>query len=123
MAEHMDVAPSADATILDRFSMRGEDGEIRHEFVEEIADRIDAGDADLLRQVVAELHEADLGDLIGALAPEARVRLVELTGTDFDFSALNEPRLRVDSTGSVKSRERPESAHCRRSLPCRRRSR
>ena len=90
MAEHMDVAPSADATILDRFPMRGEDGEIRHEFVEEIADRIDAGDADLLRQVVAELHEADLGDLIGALAPEARVRLVELTGTDFDFSALNE---------------------------------
>jgi magnesium transporter len=90
MAEHMDVAPSADATVLDRFPMRGEDGEIRHEFVEEIADRIDAGDADLLRQVVAELHEADLGDLIGALAPEARVRLVELTGTDFDFSALNE---------------------------------
>ena len=36
------------------------------------------------------MHEADLGDLIAALAPEQRVRLVELTGTDFDFSALNE---------------------------------
>jgi magnesium transporter len=40
--------------------------------------------------VVAELHEADLGDLIGALEPDERVDLVELTGTDFDFSALNE---------------------------------
>ncbi|MGY3468023.1 magnesium transporter [Bradyrhizobium sp. LM6.11] len=35
-------------------------------------------------------HEADLGDLIGALEPDDRVRLVELTGRDFDFSALNE---------------------------------
>src|ERR1700733_4695999 len=38
----------------------------------------------------AELHEADLGDLIAALEPDDRVSLVELTGTDFDFSALNE---------------------------------
>jgi len=43
---------------------------------------------------VAELHEADLGDLIEALDPEERPRLVELTGADFDFSALNE----VDDT-------------------------
>ncbi len=43
-----------------------------------------------LRAIVAELHEADLGDLIGALEPDDRVRLVELTGRDFDFSALNE---------------------------------
>jgi magnesium transporter len=40
--------------------------------------------------VVAELHEADLGDLIAALEPDDRVSLVELTGADFDFSALNE---------------------------------
>ncbi len=40
------------------------------------------------------MHEADLGDLIGALEPDDRVSLVELTGTDFDFSALNE----VDDT-------------------------
>ena len=44
----------------------------------------------MLCEVVAELHEADLGDLIGALEPEDRVTLVEITGTDFDFSALNE---------------------------------
>jgi len=70
--------------------MRNEDGEIRHEFVEEIAHAIEAGDSASLRACVAELHEADLGDLIGALEPEDRVRLVELTGRDFDFSALNE---------------------------------
>jgi magnesium transporter len=44
--------------------------------------------------MVAELHEADLGDLIAALDADDRVRLVELTGADFDFSALNE----VDDT-------------------------
>src|SRR5882672_9934623 len=71
MAEDTDVAQPADVPVLDRLPMREEDGEIRHEFVE-------------------ELHEADLGDLIAALEPDDRVSLVELTGTDFDFSALNE---------------------------------
>ena len=52
--------------------------------------RFNAGDAALLREIVAELHEADLGDLIEALDPENAPRLVELTGADFDFSALNE---------------------------------
>src|SRR4030081_409297 len=51
---------------------------------------IHAADAAFLREIVAELHEADLGDLIGALEPDDRVQLVELTGSDFDFSALNE---------------------------------
>jgi len=94
MAEHMDVGRSAEPSVLDRFPMRTDDGEIRREFVDEIARRIEAGDAGFLRKVVAELHEADLGDLIAALPPDERVRLVELTGTDFDFSALNE----VDDT-------------------------
>ena len=90
MAENMDVAQPADAPVLDRLPMRNEDGEIRHEFVERISSAIHAADTPLLRAVVAELHEADLGDLIAALEPDDRVNLVELTGTDFDFSALNE---------------------------------
>jgi magnesium transporter len=94
MAEDVDVAPSDIGSVLDRFPMRAGDGEVRREFVDEITRRIEAGDADFLREVVAELHEADLGDLIAALLPDDRVRLVELTGTDFDFSALNE----VDDT-------------------------
>src|ERR1700751_447328 len=90
MAEPLDLAPSADATLLDRSPMGDEGGTIRPEFVEEIARCIREENASFLREVVAELHEADLGDLIAALGAEDRVRLVELTGADFDFSALNE---------------------------------
>src|ERR1035438_724281 len=89
MAEDIDVAGPA-LSVLDRMPMRGEDGEIRHQFVEEIARAIQLADTPFLRAVVGELHEADLGDLIAALEPDDRVSLVELTGTDFDFSALNE---------------------------------
>jgi magnesium transporter len=94
MAEHTDVAAGAEASVLDRFPMREEDGEIRPAFIEEIASAIKAADQPFLRTIVAELHEADLGDLIVALEPNDRVSLVELTGTDFDFAALNE----VDET-------------------------
>src|SRR6202165_1592589 len=90
MAEDIDAAQPAVAPVLDRLAMRHEDGEIRREFVEEISRAIHGADTPFLRTVVAELHEADLGDLIAALEPDDRVSLVELTGTDFDFSALNE---------------------------------
>ena len=89
MAEDLDVAHTA-GPLLDHMPMRAEDGEIRQEFVEQIAGAIHAADTPFLRAVVAELHEADLGDLIAALEPDDRVSLVEMTGTDFDFSALNE---------------------------------
>jgi magnesium transporter len=88
MAEDIDAA--ANQSALDRPPMRDEDGQVRHEFVAEIARAIHAADAPFLREIVGELHEADLGDLIAALEPEDRVSLVELTGADFDFSALNE---------------------------------
>jgi magnesium transporter len=92
MADDLDVASAADARqlVAERIAMRDEDGDIRHEFVAEISRAVAASDATFLREIVAELHEADLGDLIEALDPEDRVSLVELTGADFDFSALNE---------------------------------
>src|SRR4051812_309786 len=90
MAEDIDVAQTADASLLDRHPMRDENGGIRHEFVAEVTRAVQANDAAFLREIVAELHEADLGDLIEALDPDDRVSLVELTGADFDFSALNE---------------------------------
>src|ERR1700760_1311464 len=90
MAQEVDTVQPAEPAELDRFAMRDEDGEIRHEFVEEITRAIHQADTVLLRAVVAELHEADLGDLIAALDADDRVQLVELTGADFDFSALNE---------------------------------
>ena len=48
----------------------------------------------VLRELVGDLHEADVGDLIEALDPELRPRLIELMGRDFDFTALTE----VDDT-------------------------
>src|ERR1700709_1492430 len=95
MADDVDVAqPAAHESALDRLPMRDGDGDIRPEFVEKVSAAVQAADAAFLREIVAELHEADLGDLIEALDPEERPRLVELTGADFDFSALNE----VDDT-------------------------
>jgi magnesium transporter len=94
MVEETDTAPPAEASILERLPMRDEEGDIRPRFIDEITRCIRANDATFLREVVAELHEADLGDLIEALEPDDRVSLVELTGADFHFSALNE----VDDT-------------------------
>jgi magnesium transporter len=97
MADDVDVARPAGAdheTVLDRLPMRDEDGDIRPEFVEKVSAAVQAADAAFLREIVAELHEADLGDLVEALDADERPRLVELTGADFDFSALNE----VDDT-------------------------
>jgi magnesium transporter len=90
MAETPTEAVSAGELLLERVPMRDAAGDLNPHFVEEIARAIEAEDTGLLREVVGELHEADLGDLIEALQGDDRVKLVELTGADFDFSALNE---------------------------------
>ncbi len=87
MLEEKDVAPSSVA-------LRDEDGAVRADFVARIVQAITAGDSATLRELVGELHQADVGDLIEALDPELRSRLVRLMGHDFDFSALTE----VDDT-------------------------
>ena len=69
---------------------RNKDGSIRKTFVRSVARGIAAADAGALRKLVSDLHEADLGDLLEALEPEQRPRLVELLGIDFDFTALTE---------------------------------
>ncbi|HEV2558877.1 MAG TPA: magnesium transporter [Microvirga sp.] len=72
------------------FALRDEEGEINRDFVDRVADAIEASDAERLRELVDEFHEADLGDLLEALSPEHRPRLIELLGRDFDFAALTE---------------------------------
>src|SRR5882724_2432747 len=71
-------------------ALRDEEGHIRPEYVETIAEAIGGRDAGLLRALVGELHEADVGDLIEALDPDLRPELIELMGKDFDFTALTE---------------------------------
>jgi magnesium transporter len=93
MADPQDVAEPVDS-ILDRHPMRDEDGNIRSDFVELVSDAVQRDDSDFLSEIVSELHEADVGDLLEALPPEERPRLIELAGEDFHFSALNE----VDDT-------------------------
>ncbi|MGP8231048.1 MAG: magnesium transporter [Methylovirgula sp.] len=67
-----------------------EEGVIRPEFVAEVADAVAAEDQDEVRRLAGELHEADLATLIENLPGEARPKLVELMGSDFDFAALTE---------------------------------
>jgi magnesium transporter len=70
--------------------LRDERGEIRPEFVERVTIAIENGNAAMLRALVGDLHEADMGALLQALDPEHRPRLIELMGPDFDFAALTE---------------------------------
>jgi magnesium transporter len=74
--------------------LRGQDEAARREYLDRIERAIAAADAGALRELVADLHEADVGALIEELDPQLRPRLVELMGNAFDFSALTE----VDDT-------------------------
>jgi len=71
-------------------ALRDEDGALREEFVDGVAQAIAAGNAAALRLLLGDLHESDVGDLIQALDPELRAPLVSLMGHGFDFSALTE---------------------------------
>src|SRR5690606_26721023 len=51
---------------------------------------IRTGDAERLRALVGDLHEADQGELLQALETELRPGLIELLGADFHFAALTE---------------------------------
>jgi magnesium transporter len=70
--------------------LRDEDENLNTDFVAAVAEAIEAGDGDRVRALTADLHEADLGDVLEALEPEARPRLIELLGRDFDFTVLTE---------------------------------
>jgi magnesium transporter len=70
--------------------VRDEDGRLRHDFVERVAAAVDSGDADQIRELAGDLHEADVGALLEALEAEQRPRLIDLMGEDFHFSALTE---------------------------------
>jgi len=85
MLEEKDVTAAVSADAL-----RDEDGAVRAGFVERVAQAIATENSATLRELIGDLHQADVGDLIEALDPELRPRLVKLMGRDFDFSALTE---------------------------------
>jgi magnesium transporter len=84
----MDEEP--DTTVVPTDSLRNDRGEIRPEFVEQVTAAIEASDASALRELAGDLHEADMGDLLEALDAEHRPQLIELMGSEFDFTALTE---------------------------------
>ncbi len=79
-----------EAPASEQSALRDADGHLHPEFVERVSRAVEAADAATLKTIVGELHEADTGDLIEALDPELRPRLVKLMAADFDFSALTE---------------------------------
>ena len=88
--ENQTTLRTPDGAAAGRLSFRDEEGEIDHGFVAAVSEAIAEGDAERLRELVEDFHESDLGDLLEALAPEDRPRLIELLGRDFDFAALTE---------------------------------
>lgn len=94
MADDVDPETRPRETAAPELALRDAEGDIVPSFVEATAEAIAAGDADRLHDLAGELHQADLGDLIEALEPDDRPKLVELMGADFDFAALTE----VDDT-------------------------
>src|SRR5258708_11333758 len=95
MPDESDIAEAVDRTGASAAPpLRGADGPINPDYVALVEDAIAAHDAGLLRTLVGDLHESDVGDLIEALDSDARPKLIELMGAHFDFTALTE----VDDT-------------------------
>lgn len=84
------MAPETEEKISPAEHFREEGGGPDPDFVFEVEAAIALGDAEGVHGLVQGLHEADLGALIEALSHEARPRLIELMGADFDFTALME---------------------------------
>jgi len=74
--------------------LRDETGAIRADVVERVVDAISRKDKATVHELAGSLHESEAGDLLEALEPEYRARLIELLGDEFDFTALTQ----VDDT-------------------------
>jgi magnesium transporter len=87
--EQIELAAAGHAPV-ETASIYDDEGEVRADFVHEVAAAIEAGSAQRVCVLAGHLHEADLGALIEALDPNLRPKLVELMGQEFDFTALTE---------------------------------
>ena len=90
MSEQHEETAGSEAPKDAALDIRTREGSLRVKYVKRVAQAIAAANVPVLRTQVGGLHEADLGDLIEALDPDLRPRLVELLGIHFDFAALTE---------------------------------
>jgi len=71
-------------------SIYTEEDRVRPEFIAKLIALLEIQDTDGLKQNITPLHESELGDVLEALTPSSRSKLIELVGDDFDFAALTE---------------------------------
>ncbi|MGF7163224.1 magnesium transporter [Rhodoligotrophos appendicifer] len=76
--------------IVERPLTRNEDGDFDASFVQSILSTLDTDDREGVRELVKDLHAADLADLIELLRPDQRAQLVTLLGRKFDPEVLTE---------------------------------
>src|SRR5438874_1240475 len=72
----------------------GEDYALNPEFVPMVADALDRGDAERLRELLGALHPADVADLMGFLSAEDRQELLP----HLDPEALDRKSTRLNSS-------------------------
>jgi magnesium transporter len=75
-------------------SLRDETGAIRADVVARVTEAVARNDEAAVLDLAGALHESDAGDLLEALQPDYRAKLIELLGDKFDFTALTQ----VDDT-------------------------
>jgi magnesium transporter len=93
MTETPDIAES-EAPRVDPNALRDADDHLNPLWVERLRAHLNDSDTTEIADLTADLHAADMGDLLEALDADERVRLVTILGDKFDFSALTE----VDDT-------------------------
>jgi len=81
-----------------RSPWRDAEGRLDDEWIEDLRRLIEHKAVEDLVEMVAPLHEADVGDVLEALSAEERLELVKLLGDRFDYSSLTEvdEAVRVD---------------------------
>lgn len=84
MAEATGEIPETEDTNLDA------DDRLRPEFVEAVLDRLDAGDAEAVRELVGELHPADIADLFEEVERDRRGELALAVSDLLDGEVLAE---------------------------------
>ncbi len=70
--------------------LRDSEGHIDPAFLTAVSATLGSGDGAHLALLAGDLHEADLGDLLGVLIPVERQQFIALLGQNFDFNALTE---------------------------------
>jgi magnesium transporter len=89
MSEDSDLA-EIDEPKLDATQLREDDDHLNPAWVDRLRDRLAAGEADQVIEMMEPLHAADVGDVLEALDRDERLALIKMLGDHFDFSALTE---------------------------------